>query len=134
MIPLDDCIERHVYKLRSRNLQYGVFNGRTGFIGIREKFGYKYLDTEYHWETGAPFGTATPLEDIGTLPQEIKLVPNMPSRCSLHDRETLFERNPNGMGGQWTHIDDGSFMEDNDYSLYIQNDALYHYLETIRMA
>ena len=29
---------------------------RSGFIGIREKFGSKYLFMEYHYETGAPFG------------------------------------------------------------------------------
>lgn len=48
-----------VYRIRSRNLVIGVWRAATqGFIGIREKFGSVYLFEEYHWETGAPFGTA----------------------------------------------------------------------------
>ena len=49
------------YKLHSRNLAIGVYDGNEGFIGIREKFGPRYLFTEYHWDQGPPFGTAIPL-------------------------------------------------------------------------
>jgi len=44
-----------VYKLISRNLSFGVFDGNTRFIGIRTKCGRRFLDTEDHWDTGPPF-------------------------------------------------------------------------------
>jgi hypothetical protein len=55
----------HLYRLRSRNLPYGVYDGKGGFTGIREKFGDLYLFTEYDHSTGEPYGTATALEDLG---------------------------------------------------------------------
>lgn len=74
MINLSECKKRRVYKLHSRNLSFGVFDGKTGFIGIRTKFGSRFLDTEYHWDTGPPFGTACPEEDTGIdIPEEIIL-------------------------------------------------------------
>ena len=39
MIPLKDCKKGFVYELSSRNLLAGIFDGDTGFIGIRKKFG-----------------------------------------------------------------------------------------------
>lgn len=73
-VPLDQCVARRLYKLMSRNLVLGVFNGVTGFIGIREKFRHEYLFTEYHWDTGPPFGTVSGVEDTGVeLPPNIEL-------------------------------------------------------------
>jgi len=74
MIPIKECIKGRVYKIRCRNLRYGVYNGDGGFIGIRTKFGSRYLFTEYHWDTGAPFGTVRDQIDIGIdVPTEIIL-------------------------------------------------------------
>ena len=64
MIPLKDCKKGYVYELSSRNLLVGLFDGDAGFIGIRKKFGNLYLFTEYHWDTGPPFGTVQPLKQI----------------------------------------------------------------------
>ncbi len=69
MIPLSECIKGHVYKVKARNFEMGVFDGKTGFIGIRTKFGSRYLDTEYHWDSDDTHGTCQPLEDIGALPK-----------------------------------------------------------------
>src|SRR5579859_7846431 len=66
-IPLSECVERVVYKIHSRNLILGVFDGQSGFIGIREKFGYEYLFTEYHWDSSPSFGTVRPYEKLGML-------------------------------------------------------------------
>ncbi len=72
MIPLTNCKNRHLYKISSRNLIFGVFNSENnGFVGIREKFGDEYLFTEYHWDTGAPFGTVKPTEDLGEVPENL---------------------------------------------------------------
>ena len=72
-IPLDKCERDGIYKLHARNIKYGVFNEEAkAFIGIRQKFGNRFLDTEYHWDTGAPFGTARPLELVGWCGDEEK--------------------------------------------------------------
>lgn len=47
--------------------------GKTGFIGIRLKFGSKYLFTEYHWDQGPPYGTVQPKEDLGLIPDDIDI-------------------------------------------------------------
>ncbi len=68
-IPISLCKRRHVYRLLSRNLKFGVFAPEleNGFIGIRTKFKDTFLFTEYHWDNGPPYGTVKPLEDLGPL-------------------------------------------------------------------
>jgi hypothetical protein len=84
-IPLSECRNGWVYKLFSRNLAFGVFaQAVNGFIGIREKFGSRFLATEYHWDTGAPFGTACPKEELEPAPVGLRLEDHGP----LVDRET----------------------------------------------
>lgn len=85
-ILLEDCLNRHVYRLCSRNLGVGVYDAaRLGFIGIREKFGERYLFLEYHWDYGGgPYGTANPLEDLGLLPRRIQAKES----SAVVDRET----------------------------------------------
>lgn len=52
-IAMPDCVHGAIYKLHSRNLSYGAYDKEAqGFIGIRQKFGDRYLFTEYHWDTG----------------------------------------------------------------------------------
>lgn len=71
MILLNECKHGWLYRLSSRNLVSGVYNETVkAFVGIREKFGHEYLDTEYHWDNGPPFGTAKPLEILMTCPYE----------------------------------------------------------------
>lgn len=71
-IPLSECKHGALYRIFSRNLSLGVFNeAAQGFIGIREKFGRYYLFTEYHWDTGAPFGTVHPKELLEMVPDDI---------------------------------------------------------------
>lgn len=69
MIPLTDCKHGMTYLIRSRNLRIGVFNSATqGFMGIRTKFGSRYLFEEYHADTGAPFGTVYPQRELEPCP------------------------------------------------------------------
>jgi hypothetical protein len=64
-IKIDDCKNGYLYSLHSRNLTYGVYNEENkGFIGIREKFEQEYLFTEYHWDTGPPYGTVKPIKEL----------------------------------------------------------------------
>ena len=77
IIPSEELVERGVYFVRSRNLVAAVWDGHikpTGFIGIREKFGNRYLFKEFHWDDGPPYGTVKPIELIATVPEEIELV------------------------------------------------------------
>jgi len=65
MIPVSELKKGHIYKISSRNLRYGVWDGVYGFIGIREKFNNRYLDLEIHWDLSDCHGTARPMEDLG---------------------------------------------------------------------
>jgi hypothetical protein len=71
-IPVEQCKKGVIYELDARNINIGVFlPDIKGFIGIRTKFGNRFLDIEYHWDTGAPFGTANAVEEIGIYPNPI---------------------------------------------------------------
>lgn len=76
-LELSECKPRGLYRIMCRNFRLGVFNGaegdRAGFIGIRNKFETDYLFTEYHYDTGAPFGTVFPMKYICDLPEEIEM-------------------------------------------------------------
>lgn len=70
-IPLSDCKHGWLYEIMSRNLTLGVYRSdKKGFVGIREKFGQEYLFVEYHWDTGAPFGTVKPLRLMERCPMK----------------------------------------------------------------
>ncbi len=79
-IPIDQCVERKVYRVWARNIKIGVFlkskrfndSDWFGFYGIREKFGSRFIDSENHWD--APeFATCCPLEVICDLPADIEI-------------------------------------------------------------
>jgi len=68
-LPIDQCKDGYLYRIHSRNLSTGIYSEKSkGFLGIREKFGHNFLFEEYHWDTGAPFGTVHPIECIGQCP------------------------------------------------------------------
>jgi len=65
-IPLGECADGRVYRIRARNGRIGVFNKvDSSFTLSRHKFGENFLFDEFHWDTGEPFGTVKPLEDLG---------------------------------------------------------------------
>ncbi len=72
MITIENCKEGRLYRIKARNIRMGVFSskayGKPGFAGIREKFGNRFLDIEYHYDADPHFGTATPLEEAGEYP------------------------------------------------------------------
>jgi len=73
-VPMAKCLPRRLYKIGCRNLLFGVYDGKEGFIGIREKFGHEYLFTEYHFDQGAPHGTVYTVIDTGIdIPTGIEL-------------------------------------------------------------
>jgi hypothetical protein len=73
MIPIDQLVKGNIYRLNSRNLSHGYWDGKDGFIGIRTKFGNRFLDHETHWDLNSRYGTAKPLEIIGEIPAGMEL-------------------------------------------------------------
>ena len=73
-VPLGQCVDRGIYTLKAKNISLGVYNAETkGFIGVRTKQGLRLLETEYHFDTGSPHGTAKPLYQVGALPEYLEL-------------------------------------------------------------
>lgn len=68
-LSLGDCEHGFLYLVNARNFTYGVYNEKQkGFIGIRHKFKMVFLDLEFHWDTGAPYGTVKPINVIKKCP------------------------------------------------------------------
>ncbi len=134
MINLTQCKKRRVYKLISRNLSFGVFDGKTRFIGVRTKFGRRFLDTEDHWDTGPPFGTARPEEDIGIIvPEEIILHVHENEGIAMDKitgRDVSFDK-PTSEGGKGWFFTDTGESDDNIYPIFIENRKLFEFLEKI---
>lgn len=113
-IPIADCKRRHVYRLHSRNLKFGVFapEKENGFIGIRTKFKSRFLFTEHHWDNGPPHGTARPVEDLGPLDdKKVRLWDSMPTTCGYCGERLEFAQPEGGIvkdgksfPGEWRHI------------------------------
>ena len=64
---------RWLYRLLARNIKIGVWDAdKQEFLGIRTKFGGRYIDSENHWDA-KHFATACPMEEMEELPAEISL-------------------------------------------------------------
>jgi len=87
---LSCCVEGVLYRVSCRNSNCGIWvPDKKGFQIARTKFGSTYLATEYHWDTGTPYGTARPYEVLAQLPEfesdEDKLVFLLSWRERLYD-------------------------------------------------
>lgn len=122
-IPIEECIARHVYRIHARNLKIGVFNGVSGFYGIRTKFDSQFIDCEAHFDRD---GTVYPLEDLGVvLPDSIAMTGDLGTADYLTDRLVAY----NGTG--WYFLDTGE--SSNDIKPYgISNKALFDFLKALR--
>lgn len=65
-------VKGRVYRLNCRNLRIGVFDGEDGFIGIRTKFGNRFLDLEHHWDRGMHGTVANATNMDISLPEDIQ--------------------------------------------------------------
>jgi len=111
MIKLEQLQRGTVYRLQSRNLECGVWNGEDGFIGIRTKFGLRFLDMEIHWGLSKTFGTAQALETMGTIPESISLNISLGTECGNCHKPVNYVKRPaeqKGASGEWLHDDDDS--------------------------
>ena len=104
----------------SRNLESGAWNGKNGFVGIRAKFGRRFLDMEIHWGLSKTFGSAQAVESLGTIPESISLDISLGTECgNCHKRVNYVkgQAEQKGASGEWLH-DNGS----PNCSIPVQND------------
>lgn len=130
-IPLSELQVRHVYRLRARNLNIGVWTGRS-WIGIREKFGDTFLD-----DCEVPEHTAWAVEPVGSISDEIALTCYLkPSICQICRAPVNFdESRGTEWYERWKHIDNPE--EDADHyarSISVRNHLLYDALMTFERA
>ncbi len=140
MIKLEQLQRGRVYRLQSRNLESGVWNGKDGFVGIRTKFGRRFLDMETHWDLSETFGTARAVEPLGAIPEPISLEVSLGTECGNCHQPVSYVKHheeQKGPSGEWLH-DDGSpncSAPDQDNTVRkaspvaIPNDALFAELQ-----
>ena len=133
-IPLDKCEDGKLYRIKCRNLAIGLFNKKdNGFIGIREKFGARYLFTEYHWDTGEPYGTVCPLEKLDIeLPGgiEVSELGNPSDIDRLTKRPVAFDK-PVADGGRGWYFTDTNEADQKIVACFTKNEALFKFLEEL---
>ena len=129
-IKLDNCTKRNTYKINSRNLSYGVFDGVNGFTGIRSKAKMRYLFTEYHREIGPPFGTVSPIENLGTiLPDDISLKESLGTVGNKSRRPMSFLNRGNPSKPAWYYDDIHCEERDpEDHPVSLKNEKLFEFL------
>lgn len=71
---MDKCVDDHMYIIYARNAHVGIYYEESRWFYIaRYKFGW-FIDTENHWDTGEPHGTAKPLKDLGAAKIDYKSI------------------------------------------------------------
>ena len=126
-IALAQCQPRHLYRLHSRKLTQGVYDGQGGFIGIREKFGNHFLFTEYHWEHPS-FATVRPLEDLGLIPADLLVATDLGSIDDATGRMVDFDRPVADGGRGWFFTDNGETVGVLQGIRLVWNKGLYEWL------
>ena len=136
-LPLADLEAGGIYRIKSRNLAFGVWlpdamNGTGGFSGIREKFYYRSLFTEYHHDTGGCFGTAQAIEKVGQF--EGELVEHY-SGCKVCREPTDFDADRGETADErWCHVDKSLDADHQAESCYRDNKDMRAVLEAIELA
>ena len=68
-IKIPDLKPGWLYHIDARNSTHGIWlPQRNSFLISRIKFTANYLFEEFHWDTGAPFGTVKPIEEVELAP------------------------------------------------------------------
>lgn len=125
MIPLDQCEHGYLYGIRARNIRMGVYNEKLrGFIGIREKFGNRFLDGELHREASKSFGTATPTEKLEACP-----VADLRTTLDLICEKCRQPMHHEGKIGSITHVHDQATDCTEPWGVLGFNKLLFDYLD-----
>jgi len=129
-LPIDKCKKGFIYKLASRNLDIGVFDGEGGFIGIRTKFKDRYLFTEYHWDTNKNFGTVKPLKELGQLPEGIPIKTSLDTIDEITGRAVHFDK-PIADGGRGWFFTDTNEASTSIRPIAQNNHKLFDFLDKL---
>ena len=142
-LPIAGLVTGHVYRLRSRNLAFGAYNGET-FCGIRTKFDRRFLDREDHWDkeprtNRGMLGTASPVEDLGPLPAGISPSWSLGAACHATGRAISWRGDilsTHVPGGNWVYADTGKPIPayPASYAVVVENTALFDYLLSLEPA
>jgi len=131
---MQDLIPGRLYRLRSRNLQFGVWDGQNGFIGIRTKFGDRFLDKEYHWDYSKHHGTVCAAKDMGLdVPSGIELKTSLGIKDLKTGRKIKFDRPVADGGKGWVFIDTDKACPANVRPCGIANQPLVEVLKKLPM-
>jgi len=126
LIPMEQCIRGRIYRVHCRNLAVAVYDGEGGFIGIRTKFGSRYLFTEFHWDKDPHLGTVKGMEDLGIdVPENIPVLDDLGTVDKKTQRPVAFHPDR-----KWFFTD----TDQNDPSIEAyrkSNTALFKLLDTI---
>lgn len=127
MIPLEDLVVGAVYKLNSRNLNLGVFTEHNSFIGIRTKFGNRFLDEELEYTTHKNYGTARAEAILGSIQTSIPLRETLGTKCEKCGQLVNFhEKRPEKE--HWLH-EDGTALCKEAWPISISNTELFKELD-----
>lgn len=123
--PIDQCIPRRLYEIRSRSLgPRAVYLGHGEFIGLQHAMVSVCMFTEYHWDTGPPYGTVYEAVDTGIdLPDEIPLSSSPGTVDERSGRWVAYNHDERS----WYFIDTGEFSSEIKPKGY-HNGALYDWL------
>ena len=122
-----------VYKLSCRNLAFGVYFGAGSFVGIRTKFGQRFLDTEFHWDYDPHCGTvsmATATDRV--LPASIERRERWDTECETCGKAVRWSGPP--APAPWVHEETGREDGHEVSPISRQNDALFDFMEQIEKA
>lgn len=99
-IPIKDCIDRHLYIIKARNADIGIYLAEEKAFKIsRFKFTSNFIDIEYHWDIepvqllSPPFpklmGTVKPLKELGHFEDSDDI--QMLNRLNKKMKEMLYD-------------------------------------------
>ena len=68
-LPMNEMKEGYLYRIRARNSSFGIWReSEKSFVIRRLKFQSIFTFEEYHYDTGPPYGTVRPLEELELSP------------------------------------------------------------------
>lgn len=114
-IPVADLEHGRAYRIKSRNLRVGFWNAdKDGFVGVREKFGDRYLFTEHQWRERG--GTANALEALDVYAGDIPVQEHIGLMCRFCDTpiEQIWEDAEREDGTVWKKCVGDRHLEDTD--------------------
>lgn len=126
---LHEVTPRCVYKVKSRNLRVAVYAGDGRFVGIRTKFGRRFLDVEWHWDADLRPGNLWPLRMLGSIPDDVPLVESLGTICRNCRAPVVWTGPP--PPAPWAHTEDtgcsvAEAIADANRALFSELDAIEH--------